>query len=255
MGLCFHGRFALVVSRTKKMDAGGLVRVMKSPLHFNGTSTSIRSRAFTLVELLVVIVIIAVLAAFAFPVLRTMMRNGDQTAGLSNMRQIGAAFVIYAGEHDSQLPNPAQRKPTLSWPKALGPYLKDVRVFAAPGKQDNFILRKVDPLSEQPNNTSFIMNGFNDIGTWKNPNGEVRLISVSVPSDTLLLGMQKSGSRHFYMDFLEPPHGNAKDLLDLNAYGEGSNYLFVDGSARFITARDYREELWLADKAYIIPQM
>lgn len=243
------------VDSAKKTRALGLVTIMKSPLHFDGTTMVARRVAFTLVELLVVIVIIAALAAIAFPALRMMMRNGDQTAGLSNMRQIGAAFVMYASEHDSQLPNPAQRKPTLSWPKALGPYLKDLRVFAAPGKQDNFIKRKVDPLSEQPNNTSFIMNGFNDIGTWKNPNGEVRLINVSVPSDTLLLGMQKSGTRHFYMDFLEPPHGNAKDLLDLKAYGEGSDYLFVDGSARFITAKDYRDELWLADKAYIIPQM
>ncbi len=253
MAVLFWTRIA--VDTAKKTRAGGLVSLMKSPLHFAGPTTCARRAAFTLVEVLVVIVIIAVLAAFAFPSLRSMMRNGDQTAGLSNMRQIGAAFVIYASEHDSQLPNPAQRKPTLSWPKALGPYLKDVRVFAAPGKQDNYIKRKVDPLSEQPNNTSFIMNGFNDIGTWKNPNGEVRLINVSVPSDTLLLGMQKSGSRHFYMDFLEPPHGNAKDLLDLRAYGEGSNYLFVDGSSRFISAKDYRDELWLADKAYIIPQM
>lgn len=220
---------------------------MKPPLHFR--------HAFTLLELLVVIVIISVLAAFTFPFLKSMMRNGDQTACLSNMRQIGAAFVQYSGEHDSQLPNPSQRKPTVSWPRLLGVYLKDVRVFAAPGKQDNFIKRKVDPLSEQPNNTSFIMNGFNDLGTWQNPLGEVRLVNVQVPGNTLLLGMQKAGSRHFYMDFFEPPHGNSKDLLDLAAYENGSNYLFVDGSARFIAQKDYRDELWLADKSFVLPEL
>jgi prepilin-type processing-associated H-X9-DG protein len=64
-----------------------------------------------------------------------------------------------------------------------------------------------------------------------------------------------AGSRHFYMDFLEPPHGNSKDLLDFRAYDDGSNYLFVDGSSRFITEKDYRDELWLTDKSWEIPQL
>ena len=42
------------------------------------------------------------------------------------------------------------------------------------------------------------------------------------------------GMGHFFMDFAEPPHGNQKDILNLEAYGDGSNYFFADGSARFI---------------------
>ena len=225
-------------------------------VHMNQSlSPEIRHRnAFTLLELLVVIAIIGVLAGLIFPVLDVVRRNGNQSAGLSNMRQIGAAFMTYAGEHDFQLPNPAS-KPRVSWPKLLGQYLKDLKVYAAPGKQDNFIIRNADPLADSPNNTSFIMNAFNDLGTWDNPNVEVRLASVQAPSNTLLLGMQKPGSRHFYMDFLEPPHGNSKDRLDLQAYGDGSDYLFVDGSARLIAMKDYRDELWLADKTFVIPQL
>ena len=216
--------------------------------------TASRLPAFTLIELLVVITIIAVLAGLIFPVMGMVRRNGERTAGLSNMRQIGAAFVLYASEHDMKLPSPAQRKGD-RWPKLLASYLKDVKVFAAPGTQDDFITRNSDPLSNSTNNTSFLMNGFNDLGGFENNGAEVPLAKVEHPAETLLLGMQKRGSRHFYMDFLEPPHGNQKDRLDLKAYGDGSNYAFVDGSTRFVAEKDYRDDLWLADKTYVIPSL
>ena len=213
-------------------------------------------RAFTLLELLVVIAIIGVLAALLVPVAGVVRQHSNQTAGLSNMRQVGAAFVLYATDHDFELPSPANRKGELDrWPKALGRYLQDVRVFAAPGMTDNYIMRGADPLANSPNNTSYIMNGFDDLGGFDNPNAQVRIAQIQSPVNTLLLGMQKPGSRHFYMDFLEPPHGNQRDRLELKAYRDGSNYTFVDGSARFIAEQDYRDELWLADKSYTIPSM
>jgi prepilin-type processing-associated H-X9-DG protein len=83
----------------------------------------------------------------------------------------------------------------------------------------------------------------------------VKITSVESPSRTLILGMPKPGSAHFFMDFLEPPHGNSKDVLNLKVHGDGSNYVFADGSARFIKEADYRDSLWLADKAYVIPNL
>ena len=227
---------------------------MKPRSHPIHATTASRRRAFSLIELLVVIAIIAVLAALIFPVMGIVRRSGERTAGLSNMRQLGAAFVVYASEHDMKLPSPAKRRGD-RWPKLLAHYLKDVKVFAAPGTQDDFIARNSDPLSNSSNNTSFLMNGFNDLGGFDNKGAEVPLVRVESPVNTLLLGMQKRGSRHFYMDYLEPPHGNQKDLLDLKAYGDGSNYAFVDGSARFIAEKDYRDEMWLADKTAVIPSL
>jgi prepilin-type N-terminal cleavage/methylation domain-containing protein/prepilin-type processing-associated H-X9-DG protein len=218
--------------------------------------TAIRRRAFTLIELLVVIAFIAILVALLFPVLGIVRQGGDQAAGLSNMRQIGAAFVVYAAEHDSELPSPANRNGQLDrWPKALAKYLQDVKVYAAPGMQDNYLVRHVDPLANAPNNTSYLMNGFDDLGGFDDSEAKIRLGQIVSPANTLLLGMQKPGSRQFYMDFLEPPHGNQRDRLELKAYREGSNYAFVDGSARFIAEKDYRDELWLVDKSFTIPSM
>ena len=256
-----HQSFAFILKDTpNEMPGSGLVGwllasdTMNSHYPIHHLTAASRRRAFTLIELLVVIAIVAVLAALIFPAIGTMRRNGERAAGLSNMRQLGAAFVLYASEHDMKLPSPAQRRGD-RWPKLLATYLKDVKVFAAPGTQDDFVTRNSDPLSNGTNNTSYLMNGFNDLGGFDNKGAEIPLSRIERPAETLLLGMQKRGSRHFYMDFLEPPHGNQKDRLDLKAYGDGSNYAFVDGSTRFVTEKDYRDEMWLADKSYSIPNL
>jgi len=218
--------------------------------------TSRRYRGFTLIELLVVISIIAVLAAILMPVFGKMKRHANQTAGLSNMRQVTAAMLSYASEHDYQLPGRESGASAQDrWPKLIGQYVQDTRIFAAPGDPQNFLARQADPLSNSRNNTSFIMNGFNDLGMLGQKNMDVRISSIETPASTLLLGTPKVGSAHFFMDFLEPPHGNNKDVLNLKAYDDGANYVFADGSARFIREADYRDALWLVDKTYVIPNL
>lgn len=61
-------------------------------------------RGFTLVELLVVIAIIAILVALALPVLGKMRSKADLAAGVSNLRQVGAAIQSYANDNEQMLP-------------------------------------------------------------------------------------------------------------------------------------------------------
>ncbi len=61
---------------------------------------SSRRCAFTLIELLVVIAIISVLAAILFPVFAVAREKARQISCLSNLRQIGTAWLMYAQDYD-----------------------------------------------------------------------------------------------------------------------------------------------------------
>jgi prepilin-type N-terminal cleavage/methylation domain-containing protein len=63
-----------------------------------------RWRGFTLFELLVVIAIVAILAAILFPVFAKAREKARQTACLNNQRQIATALLLWAQDHEEQLP-------------------------------------------------------------------------------------------------------------------------------------------------------
>ncbi len=62
-------------------------------------------RAFTLIELLVVIAIVAILAAILFPVFAQAKAAAQKTACISNLKQLGTAFILYESDNDDSFPN------------------------------------------------------------------------------------------------------------------------------------------------------
>jgi prepilin-type N-terminal cleavage/methylation domain-containing protein/prepilin-type processing-associated H-X9-DG protein len=95
-------------------------------------------KAFTLVELLIVVAIIAAILAFLLPVLGAMREKGRQTQCISNLAQLGKALHMYADNWNGYIP-PYNTLDASKHPghdallaRAFAPYLREPRVWFCP---------------------------------------------------------------------------------------------------------------------------
>ena len=116
-----------------------------------------RKRAFTLIELLVVIAIIAILAAILFPVFASAKLAAKKTVGMSNLKQIGTATMLYMGDYDDfTVPLFTFDPRNTAYPTSFGfhyypllifPYTKTEQIYVDPmDKGDDASLR--DPFGK-----------------------------------------------------------------------------------------------------------
>jgi prepilin-type N-terminal cleavage/methylation domain-containing protein/prepilin-type processing-associated H-X9-DG protein len=105
------------------------------------------ARAFTLIELLLVIAIIGILAALLLPVLGRTKESARATVCLSNLHQIGIALQLYVQDNNNKLPvmrdvstDPAVAA-TNTFPaiqNVLAPQLGNTNVLRCPSDTRNF---------------------------------------------------------------------------------------------------------------------
>ena len=93
--------------------------------------------AFTLVELLVVLGIVAVLAGVAMPLYARTTQSARAAACISNLRQLGAGLGLYLADHNMKMPTllAGRQQKTDAGPvidDTLNTYVTDPRVFACP---------------------------------------------------------------------------------------------------------------------------
>jgi prepilin-type N-terminal cleavage/methylation domain-containing protein len=104
-----------------------------------------KPRAFTLVELLVVIAIIALLMSILMPALGRVRKQAKTVICQSNLKQLGNAFEMYAGDNDGYFQEGWGGLPVCIednvgshwWMQAVKPYYQDPHACVSAQWQQN----------------------------------------------------------------------------------------------------------------------
>jgi prepilin-type N-terminal cleavage/methylation domain-containing protein/prepilin-type processing-associated H-X9-DG protein len=222
-------------------------------------------RAFTLVELLVVIGIIALLAALLLPALADARERSRQTQCASNLRTLATGLLVYSQDNHGALPgiatNPQQPWDWIYWGPWQGPpydvfsngplcrYVgKDEAVFRCPS--DDALHHTIPAGSVEqplgPYRYSYIINPFSMGGITRYQcclvTDQARLSSVRHPSDKILM---IEGNEQTLIDgvWVPPPAqgsylndlGDRHDRRGMQVFTGRGNVAFVDTHVEFVT--------------------
>jgi prepilin-type N-terminal cleavage/methylation domain-containing protein len=225
--------------------------IIKTPL-FCGRSISFGSnRGYTLIELLVVVTIIAVLLAIMTDAIITVgIPHANCARCASNMHNLVTAFNSYALDNNGNLPGRIKTGQGDKWPILLYPYVNSPQVYIDPSDPVAQKIPVNNIVVNSPNNSSYIFNGFNDLGFYQNSSATITLQSIPNPGALCILGVQIPGGSNFYLDLQD---GDQNTVLKKTEYFNGSNYAFADMSVRFMPVTQYTDSIWEVNSNYVIP--
>jgi prepilin-type N-terminal cleavage/methylation domain-containing protein/prepilin-type processing-associated H-X9-DG protein len=207
--------------------------------------------AFTLIEMLVVIAIIAILAALLMPAVARGKEMARRIACLNNLKELSLAHIMYAGDNDGRL---CPRTLNPAWMTRLRDGYVDLRLLHCPSDDPRPAGFPSDPAFAADNAPySYLLNAWNDYFRKLLDDAEFRRYLSAVtfhtmpesvirePSDTIVFGEKETKSMHIYMDFLQGAGNDIEEIEQCRhntgltpSRSGGSNYAFADGSARFL---------------------
>ena len=151
-------------------------------------------KAFTLVELLVVLAIIATLAALLFPVFAQAKSAAQSTAGLSNINQMGKGVQLYLMDFDDEYPLAAYATSNtkfVMWFELVDPYIKNKDVWFCPGSRVSRIDGSGKSSSHWGYNFSYLTNFMLDFSN-ADSHMAVSASDIDDPAGTVILTAARS---------------------------------------------------------------
>jgi prepilin-type N-terminal cleavage/methylation domain-containing protein len=195
-------------------------------------------RAFTLIEVLVVMAIIIGLAAILIPSLKSALEAAKATKDLSNLRQIGLLMQSYLNDKDGILPaiSAAPGIGTTALPVIYPKYLGSKKVFQSP-----FDKRAASELDSGP-----VSYGLNANMYTASPGIAGNMTKVVSPSATILMAPNYSGDPAISGSWISKaaatpfvanlaPGGGAGMTIGPQRNGAKINALFCDLHAETMT--------------------
>lgn len=219
-------------------------------------------KAFTLIELLIVIAIIALLAAILFPVFQRARENARRSSCQSNLKQIGLAITQYVQDNDERLPmggtlSTANVNPGAAayswWRVSVFPYVKNAQIFDCPSRYRRPSINYYQTMTYTTGGQNLVLPGTWTYGAnatvFPLDSGSTNTISFArigkaaqLPLVADCVGSQFNTDSAFYRVVnASAPGGNGG--ADESTFGptteewarhfNGSNLLFADGHVKF----------------------
>ena len=149
-----------------------------------------KTRAFTLLEVILAMVVIGLLAVLVVPAVRTAQDRSGRGADVSNLRQIGVALLAFAGENQNRFPTAAGR---IGWGETspvtgLGPWTEQILPYLA--GNTNVLRSRTAPSADPPGTFSpgyFL--GTRPAMAAGQGFSAVHLLRMEAPSQTILAGV------------------------------------------------------------------